>query len=217
MSRSNLDAVPGQRNRSGRHRQRGDRRQPPGADRRRCDLLVPTTDLLYAYRKSLWCGIGGLVPFAKSPPQFSGIFVSAGLTLGVERYRYPGDLPKVAATSGGRDYCAELGLPEMPAGIRAAADRRRRRLQPRAVRKLRHPAELRRASRTGCSGRSTGRPATPRRSECPDDAINGRRSSSSRRSGSSWRCSPRSCSSSSVTPEPVRRTSIRRSSPMPRG
>lgn len=79
------------------------------------DLLVPTTDLLYSYRKSLWCGIGGLVPFAKSPPQFSGIFVSAGLTLGVERYRYPRDLPKVAASSGGRDYCAELGLPEMPA------------------------------------------------------------------------------------------------------
>lgn len=77
-------------------------------------LLVPTTDLLYAYRKSLWCGIGGLVPFAKSPPQFSGILVSSGLTLGVERYRYPGDLPKVAAKSGGRDYCAELGLPEMP-------------------------------------------------------------------------------------------------------
>lgn len=79
------------------------------------ELLVPTTELLHLYRKSLWCGIGGLVPFAKSPPQFSGIFVSAGLTLGVERYRYPRDLPKVAASSGGRDYCAELGLPEMPA------------------------------------------------------------------------------------------------------
>lgn len=77
-------------------------------------LLVPTTDLLREYRKSLWCGIGGLVPFAKSPPQFSGVFVSAGLTLGVERYRYPGDLPKVAAKSGGRDYCAELGLPALP-------------------------------------------------------------------------------------------------------
>ncbi|MBV5243020.1 MULTISPECIES: MCE family protein [Mycolicibacterium] len=79
------------------------------------DVLVPTTQLLHDYRKSLWCGIGGLVPFAQSPPQFSGIFVSAGLTLGVERYRYPRDLPKVAAKSGGRDYCAELGLPEMPA------------------------------------------------------------------------------------------------------
>ncbi len=79
------------------------------------DKLEPTTGLLNLYKKSLWCGIGGLVPFAKSPPQYSGIFVSAGLTLGVERYRYPRDLPKVAAKSGGRDYCTELGLPEMPA------------------------------------------------------------------------------------------------------
>jgi virulence factor Mce-like protein len=77
-------------------------------------LLVPTTGLLNTYRDSLRCGIGGLVPFAKSAPQFSGILVSAGLTLGVERYRYPGDLPKVAAKSGGRDYCKELGLPELP-------------------------------------------------------------------------------------------------------
>jgi len=76
--------------------------------------LVPTTGLLHAYRESLRCGIGGLIPFAKSQPQFSGVLVNAGLTLGVERYRYPGDLPKVAATSGGRDYCKELGLPEVP-------------------------------------------------------------------------------------------------------
>ena len=79
------------------------------------DVLIPTTDLLYNYRRSLWCGLGGLVPFAKSPPQFSGVFVNAGLTLGVERYRYPGDLPKVAASSGGADFCEELGLPELPA------------------------------------------------------------------------------------------------------
>lgn len=76
--------------------------------------LVPTAELLNTYKKSLWCGIGGLIPFAKSGPQYSGIMVSAGLTLGVERYRYPGDLPKVAAKSGGRDYCKELGLPELP-------------------------------------------------------------------------------------------------------
>lgn len=79
------------------------------------DVLVPTTDLLRLYRKSIWCGIGGLVPFAKSAPQFSGVMVNAGLTLGVERYRYPRDLPKVAASSGGRDYCQALGLPELPA------------------------------------------------------------------------------------------------------
>jgi phospholipid/cholesterol/gamma-HCH transport system substrate-binding protein len=75
--------------------------------------LVPTAELLNEYKKSLWCGVGGLIPLSKSAPQFSGIFVNAGLTLGVERYRYPRDLPKVAAKSGGRDYCQELGLPEV--------------------------------------------------------------------------------------------------------
>lgn len=81
-------------------------------------LLVPTTDLLYEYRKSIWCGIGGLAPFAHTPPQFSGLMLSTGLTLGVERYRYPSDLPKVAASSGGRDYCTELGLPLVPVDFR---------------------------------------------------------------------------------------------------
>jgi phospholipid/cholesterol/gamma-HCH transport system substrate-binding protein len=78
-------------------------------------VLLPTTDLLNKYRKSLWCGLAGLIPFAKSPPQFSGVIVSAGLTLGVERYRYPRDLPKVAASSGGKDFCSALGLPVLPA------------------------------------------------------------------------------------------------------
>ncbi|MDO3634914.1 MCE family protein [Mycolicibacterium arseniciresistens] len=80
--------------------------------------LVPTSELLNKYRESIWCGVGGLIPFAKSPPQYSGILVNAGLTLGVERYRYPGDLPKVAASSGGADFCEELGLPEQPAEFR---------------------------------------------------------------------------------------------------
>ncbi|MEV3906004.1 MCE family protein [Mycobacterium sp. NPDC050551] len=81
-------------------------------------VLVPTSELLNEYRESIWCGVGGLIPFAKSPPQYSGILVNAGLTLGVERYRYPGDLPKVAASSGGADFCEELGLPEQPAEFR---------------------------------------------------------------------------------------------------
>lgn len=76
-------------------------------------VLVPTTSLLDEYRKSITCGLGGFIPLAKSPPQYSGVLVNAGLTLGTERYRYPGDLPKVAATSGGLDYCKELGLPEV--------------------------------------------------------------------------------------------------------
>ncbi|MGV0848892.1 MCE family protein [Mycolicibacterium phlei] len=76
-------------------------------------VLAPTVELLKTYRRSLWCGIGGLVPFSKSAPQYSGIIVSAGLTMGVERYRYPRDLPKVAAKSGGADFCEQLGLPEL--------------------------------------------------------------------------------------------------------
>ncbi|MGA5464862.1 MCE family protein [Mycobacterium sp. NPDC050041] len=80
--------------------------------------LVPTTELLNEYRESIWCGLGGLIPFAKSAPQYSGIITNAGLTLGVERYRYPGDLPKVAASSGGADFCKRLGLPEQPAEFR---------------------------------------------------------------------------------------------------
>jgi virulence factor Mce-like protein len=82
-------------------------------------VLVPTTDLLAKYDKQITCGLGGLVPLTISPPQSPGILVSAGLTLGVERYRYPGDLPKVAATTGGRDLCKELGLPEVPPGFRS--------------------------------------------------------------------------------------------------
>jgi phospholipid/cholesterol/gamma-HCH transport system substrate-binding protein len=74
-------------------------------------LAVPTTDLLSRYHEALGCGLGGLVPFARSIPQFSNILISAGLTLGVERYRYPQDLPKVAAKGG--PYCKELGLPEV--------------------------------------------------------------------------------------------------------
>lgn len=77
-------------------------------------LLVPTTGTLAEYHDALRCGVGGLVPFAKAAPQYSAIILTAGLTLGVERYRYPGDLPKVAATSGGANYCEVLGLPELP-------------------------------------------------------------------------------------------------------
>jgi phospholipid/cholesterol/gamma-HCH transport system substrate-binding protein len=79
-------------------------------------LAVPTTDLLSRYHEALGCGLGGLVPFARSVPQFSSVLVSAAITLGVERYRYPQDLPKVAAKGG--PYCKELGLPELPPEFR---------------------------------------------------------------------------------------------------
>ena len=82
-------------------------------------VLLPTTSLLGLYHETVGCGVGGLVPFTKAINQYSHILFNASLTFGTERYRYPEDLPKVAATSGGRSYCAELGLPDVPAEFRA--------------------------------------------------------------------------------------------------
>jgi phospholipid/cholesterol/gamma-HCH transport system substrate-binding protein len=78
-------------------------------------VLVPTTTLAGEYHETLGCTIGGLVPFVKGINQYSHILFNASLTLGTERYRWPEDLPKVAASTGGRSFCAELGLPNVPA------------------------------------------------------------------------------------------------------
>jgi phospholipid/cholesterol/gamma-HCH transport system substrate-binding protein len=73
-------------------------------------LLVPTSNLLYEYRHALNCSLVGMEPIAKSPPlPDPGILVSVSFTLGVERYRYPANLPKVAATGG--PHCEDVGLP----------------------------------------------------------------------------------------------------------
>ncbi len=64
-------------------------------------LLVPTTDLTNRYNQALNCALAGIVPLAKAPPlPLPGVVVSVSFTLGTERYRYPQDLPKVAATGG---------------------------------------------------------------------------------------------------------------------
>lgn len=64
-------------------------------------LLVPTTDLLNRYHPALNCLLTGLIPLVKAPPlRLPGAEVSTGFTWGAERYRYPGDLPKVAAKGG---------------------------------------------------------------------------------------------------------------------
>ena len=74
-------------------------------------LLVPTTDLTNAYNKAFNCGFGGLATLSHSPPLFEpGIYLSSTLLIGAERYRYPTDLPKVAATGG--PQCT--GLPKLP-------------------------------------------------------------------------------------------------------
>jgi phospholipid/cholesterol/gamma-HCH transport system substrate-binding protein len=74
-------------------------------------LLVPTTDLTSEYHEVFTCGFGGLVVLSHNPPLAEpSINISASLTWGGERYRYPTNLPKVAATGG--PQC--MGLPRLP-------------------------------------------------------------------------------------------------------
>ncbi|OMC45148.1 MCE-family protein [Mycobacterium sp. IS-2888] len=74
-------------------------------------LLVPTTDLTNEYHEALTCAFGGLARDSHFPPLSEpSINISASLTWGGERYRYPTNLPKVAATGG--PQC--MGLPQLP-------------------------------------------------------------------------------------------------------
>jgi virulence factor Mce-like protein len=78
-------------------------------------LLVSTTDLTSQYHEGLNCALAGLVAFTKNPPlPEPGAEVLISFALGVDRYRYPGDLPKVAATGGVQ--CQ--GLPNVAPGAR---------------------------------------------------------------------------------------------------
>lgn len=74
-------------------------------------VLVPTLDLTNRYNEAITCTLGGLVPLATATPlDEPGIVDSIGFQWGRERYRYPGNLPKVAATGGA--HC--LSLPNVP-------------------------------------------------------------------------------------------------------
>ncbi|WP_431232152.1 MCE family protein [Mycolicibacterium psychrotolerans] len=74
-------------------------------------LLAPTTDLLSKYSPALNCGIGALVPLATGPGlPLPGAVLLQSFFLGRERYRYPANLPKVAATGG--PQCTDL--PKVP-------------------------------------------------------------------------------------------------------
>ncbi len=74
-------------------------------------LLVPTTDLLNKYNPALTCGIGGLIPLATGPGlPLPGAVLLQSFFLGRERYRYPANLPKVAATGG--PQCTDM--PKVP-------------------------------------------------------------------------------------------------------
>ena len=79
-------------------------------------LLAPTTDLLNEYAPALTCTLGGLAQIQKSPPlPEPSINIAASLTWGGERYRYPQNLPRVAATGGPR--C--MGMPKLPFNTKA--------------------------------------------------------------------------------------------------
>jgi virulence factor Mce-like protein len=74
-------------------------------------LLVPTTDLLNQYNAALTCGVGALVPLATGPGSaLPGATLLQSFFLGRERYRYPSNLPKVAAKGG--PQCTDL--PKVP-------------------------------------------------------------------------------------------------------
>jgi len=74
-------------------------------------LLVPTTDLLNQYNGALLCGVGALVPLATGPgAALPGATLLQSFFLGRERYRYPSNLPKVAAKGG--PQCTDL--PKVP-------------------------------------------------------------------------------------------------------
>ena len=79
-------------------------------------LLVPTTDMLNRNHELLSCTVNGLVPLTKNPPlPEPGVYTLAGIKPGIERYRYPSNLPKVNAT-GSPQLCQMLGLPELEPG-----------------------------------------------------------------------------------------------------
>ncbi|MHA3020682.1 MCE family protein [Mycobacterium sp. BMJ-28] len=70
-------------------------------------LLVPTTELTNQYNPALTCALKGVEPLAMGAPQpLPGVMLLDSFLLGTERYRYPKNLPKVAATGG--PQCMDL-------------------------------------------------------------------------------------------------------------
>jgi len=80
-------------------------------------LLAPTTDLTNEYAPALRCGLQALVHITHGVPlELPGVVTSTGFVLGRERYRYPENLPKVAATGG--PHCGDMDLPALPMEFR---------------------------------------------------------------------------------------------------
>jgi len=74
-------------------------------------FLVPTTDLTNRYNEALRCALKGITLMSTNPPlNEPGVEVLAGFMWSQERYRYPENIPKVAATGG--PQCTDL--PDVP-------------------------------------------------------------------------------------------------------
>lgn len=72
------------------------------------DLLVPTTKVFSRYSPVITCTLGGMSYVLHQPPQLDpGVLANVAFTLGIDRYRYPSNVPKVAAKGG--PQC--MGLP----------------------------------------------------------------------------------------------------------
>ncbi|MGW5386915.1 MCE family protein [Nocardia sp. NPDC003963] len=79
------------------------------------DALVPTTELTNRYRTALTCALDGLGYLASvKPVQVPGIGLSANFLWGVEPYRYPDHLPKVAAKGGPQCSMLPVGYEDFP-------------------------------------------------------------------------------------------------------
>jgi virulence factor Mce-like protein len=79
------------------------------------DALVPTTDLTNRYHPALTCALDGLGYLASvKPVQVPGIGLSANFLWGVEPYRYPEHLPKVAAKGGPQCSMLPVGYEDFP-------------------------------------------------------------------------------------------------------
>ncbi|WP_234806027.1 MCE family protein [Mycolicibacterium insubricum] len=80
------------------------------------NLLVPTTDLLNEYAPALQCSLQGMQNMMDQAPQMDpGALVAVNFTMHIDRYRYPANLPKVAAKGGPK--C--MGLPYIGYGNKA--------------------------------------------------------------------------------------------------
>lgn len=74
-------------------------------------FLAPTTELTNRYNEALRCALKGITLMSTNPPlNEPGVEVLAGFMWGQERYRYPENIPKVAATGG--PQCTDL--PDVP-------------------------------------------------------------------------------------------------------